>query len=513
MDKLSNMKNILPVNAGLLLCIFIVAVRVTAQGQAPVFTAPPPPEPFDVSSMVHAGVEEEFSLLDQESSPTALSFNTDGSKLFILGTIGIPVVEYSLTTPFDVSTAVYAGAAEEFSVSTQENSPTGLAFSTDGSKLFIIGTAGDAVVEYTLITPFDVSTAVYAGAAEEFSVAAQETSPQDLAFSTDGSKMFVIGSFDDAVVEYTLITPFDVSTAVYAGAAEEFSIAAQESFPTGLAFNTAGSKLFIIGVDDDAVVEYTLSTPFDVSTAVYAGAAEEFSMNAQEKTPSSLAFTTDGSKLFIAGTSGFAVVEYDLESVISYAENSTALVIDVDANDGAGGATDTSVNYSLSGPDAALFVINANGVITFNTSPNFEAPVDADEDNAYDITIVAANTTDMAELRIIVSITNVADTPIFINASPSSIDYAENSTALVIDVDANDGAGGTAGGERSMRTSDGLCMDAQGTNSSSYTSTQRCWASSVVFWSTFRGDDASACTCMVTVLEPASRSHDNASAQ
>jgi hypothetical protein len=43
---------------------------------------------------------------------------------------------------------------------------------------------------------FDVSTAVFV---DSFSVSAQETSPQGIAFNTDGTKMFIVGFNGDDV--------------------------------------------------------------------------------------------------------------------------------------------------------------------------------------------------------------------------------------------------------------------------------------------------------------------------
>jgi hypothetical protein len=51
-----------------------------------------------------------------------------------------------------------------------------LAFNNDGTKMFIVGDTGDDVNEYTLSTGFDVSTASYS---QNFSISAQETSPQE----------------------------------------------------------------------------------------------------------------------------------------------------------------------------------------------------------------------------------------------------------------------------------------------------------------------------------------------
>ncbi len=214
--------------------------------------------------------------------------------------LGGPFASTGGGTPFDVSTASFV---DSFSVSAQEAIPQGLAFNTDGTKMFVVGNNGDDVNEYTLTTGFDVSTASFV---DSFSVSAQEANPTGLAFSADGTKMFVTGSSGDDVNEYTLTTAFDVSTASFV---DSFSVATQETTPTGLAFNTDGTKMFVTGSGGDAVNEYTLTTAFDVSTASF---VDSFSVATQETSPQSLAFNTDGTKMFVVGSSGQDVNEYTI---------------------------------------------------------------------------------------------------------------------------------------------------------------------------------------------------------
>jgi hypothetical protein len=241
---------------------------------------------FDVST---ASFVDSFSVAAQETNPTGIAFNTDGTKMFIVGSSGDDVNEYTLSTRFDVSTASFV---DSFSVAAQEESPYGIAFNTDGTKMFIVGSSGDDVNEYTLSTGFDVSTASFV---DSFSVSSQETDPLGIAFNTDGTKMFIVGFNGQDVNEYTLSTGFDVSTASFV---DNFSVSAQDTNPRGIAFNTDGTKMFIVGNTGDDVNEYTLSTGFDVSTASF---VDSFSVSSQETSPEGIAFNTDGTKMFIVG--------------------------------------------------------------------------------------------------------------------------------------------------------------------------------------------------------------------
>jgi hypothetical protein len=68
--------------------------------------------------------------------------------------------------------------------------------------------------------------------------------------------MFMLARDTNSVYKYTLTTAFDVSTASYASVS--FDVSAQESSCQGLAFDTTGTKMFVVGDTGDAVHEYTL---------------------------------------------------------------------------------------------------------------------------------------------------------------------------------------------------------------------------------------------------------------
>jgi len=269
------------------------------------------PDTFDISTAIHIATSEEFSVAAQEGVPEGMSFNSDGTKMFVIGSEGDAVLEYVLPIPFDVSTAK-SDLVVEFSVAAQDSVPTAMSFNNDGTKMFVIGSEGDAVLEYVLSTPFDVSTADSL-VVEEFPVVSQENEPTGMSFNADGTKMFVIGSERNTVVEYDLSTAFDVSTATHAGTLEEFSVANNVSEPTGMRFNNEGTKMFVLDDARGAIVEYLLLTAFDVSTAIYTGAVEELSVFSQENSPRSITFNNDGSKMFVIGSERDVVIEYEIK--------------------------------------------------------------------------------------------------------------------------------------------------------------------------------------------------------
>jgi DNA-binding beta-propeller fold protein YncE len=99
---------------------------------------------------------------------------------------------------------------------------------------------------------------------------------------------------------------WNVTTAVYL---QEFSVAAKETSPQCVFFKPDGLKMYIIGSNGRTVDEYNLGTAWKVTTAVY---LQEFSVAAKEISPSGVFFKSDGLKMYTIGSDGDSVDEYDL---------------------------------------------------------------------------------------------------------------------------------------------------------------------------------------------------------
>ena len=257
-----------------------------------------------------------------------MAFSNNGAKMFVIGSQNEAIYEYTLSTPFKLSTATYNGNPETFFLPT--TFPTGMAFSNDGAKMFVAGDGADNIHEYTLTTPFDVSTASHV---DSLHVYAQETEPQGVAFSNDGAKMFVVGDDGKDISEYALTTPFNVTTATFANFT--FSVSGQDTEPEGMAFSNDGAKMFVVGNFGNAIYEYTLTTPFDLSTASHAGPEEKFSVAGQDENPSGMAFSNDGAKMFVVGNADNDINEYTLSSVYPIVSDAAVLArVTSDTRDG-----------------------------------------------------------------------------------------------------------------------------------------------------------------------------------
>lgn len=282
----------------------------------------------------------------QEIILMSVSFSSDGTRMFILGQTNDAIIEFPLSTAWDVTTTgsetarysvgfaqtlptglfinsegsrfVICGDTNDdsdqfvmggFIVSDQDTAPAGLFFKTDGTQMYMLGDGSNNVTEYALSTAWDTGTATYT---HDSSPALADNAPSGISFKPDGTRMYIIGGTTDSVYEYSLSTAWNVTTLTLV---RNFSVAGQETNPGGMYFKPDdGTKMYVCGNTPTGgqVHEYSLSTGWDISTASF---VQTFSVSSQESSPEGVSFKSDdGTKMFIAGWDSDAVHEYSLST-------------------------------------------------------------------------------------------------------------------------------------------------------------------------------------------------------
>lgn len=253
-----------------------------------------------ITSWIYSGKTK--SVIGEESNATGLFFRADGLKMYVNGTTGDDVNEYTLSTAWDITTATFVTV---FSTAAQDSAPNDIFFKPDGLTMFVMGNATDTVYQYTLGTAWSVATASYAS--KSFSVTTQEATPTGLWFKSDGTVMYVVGTTADTVFQYTLSTAWDVSTASYGGIF--YSVATQESSPVQVNLSADGLKMWLLGSTGDDIWEYNLGTAWNVSTAT---PVNNFYIGFQEAVPQGLFIdSTEPNRVYMVGSTSDAIYQYN----------------------------------------------------------------------------------------------------------------------------------------------------------------------------------------------------------
>jgi hypothetical protein len=238
----------------------------------------------------------------QETLPTSVIVdNSFGTNMWIVGSFNDRVYQYTLSSPWDVSTATYA--SKSFLLSSQDTSAQDIVFDSSYSVMYMIGATTASIYQYNM-TSYDVSTASYASLS--YSVGSQESAPTALAIQPNGANVYVVGSTNKTVYQYNLGTAGNIATASYT--TRSFSVVSPDTAPTGLQFSTAGTTMWVVGNTADKVYQYTLSEAWNISTASYVGF---FYVGDQNSNAHGLYVNISQLKAWVVGQSPVSVVQYN----------------------------------------------------------------------------------------------------------------------------------------------------------------------------------------------------------
>ena len=218
--------------------------------------------PYDITT-AKSGVDSKVLTLFHDIGSTGDSrrygfrFNNDGTKLYAVGYNSDRVEQFSLSTAYDITTYSSDGylSLSSFSIPYCHN----IIWNNNGTKFYTVDTSNDDVNEFSVSTAYDVTSTVTE--LNEFYVGSQESSPEDIAFNSDGTKMFICGSAGDDINVYDLTTGFDTSTASF-----DTNYNVGSTGVRSMCFSPDGTKLMVADSNSDVIYYYTLSTAFDLST-------------------------------------------------------------------------------------------------------------------------------------------------------------------------------------------------------------------------------------------------------
>lgn len=239
-----------------------------------------------------------LSYADANLTNRGLFFRPDGTRVYYISTTGTKSVQQrTLSTPWNISSA--SGGATIAINSEVSGTASGLAFKSDGASMYVLNGSSGIVYQYTLSTPWDVSTATYAS--KSFNIRYFGTANAfNILFNTTGSELFVYDSERNIpVIVYTLGTPWDIATATFT----RLGMAGASDSQLGSCFSSDGLKLFTIS-QDEVVREYSLASAYNPSVRVtvlnYTGKALLTGLAVKQvPTDTSVAITLQNSVVYV----------------------------------------------------------------------------------------------------------------------------------------------------------------------------------------------------------------------
>lgn len=292
----------------------------------------------------------------KDTDPRGMTFNGTGSKVYFVGRQNAKVYSYDLSTNYDLTTATFN---QSYSFTNADaDQPESISWNDTGSKMFTIDQA-DYLVEFTASTNYDISTLSFSHSEP---IVNQDFTPKGMAWKPDGTKFYMVGQENSDLYEYSVSTAYDASTL---GFQKSANVGTEDTNPTGIAWNDTGSKLFLAGSENDNLYEYTLSTDYDISTLSYSRSVD---VSSEDGSVDDVQWDPNGLWVYQVGSSSDSIYQYggggygevlvewgaptDLSSwdlaTFQRTLNSETVEIDVEQDDGTNEFSDIGQNFDIS---------------------------------------------------------------------------------------------------------------------------------------------------------------------
>lgn len=185
-----------------------------------------------------------------------------GEKLYIFSISNNSIYQYSLTTPYDISTAVF----DSFFIGMGYNLDQ-FCITNNGRSMYVRRDPYTTISKYSLPTPYLLGGATYSSASPV--VTGVDTGVYGIYSSSDESRIFFTGSENDKVYQLNVDPPGTISSGVIQ--ASTIDLSALDNYPRSVVVSPDGTKIFVLGFDSSKVHGFTLATPFELSSYSYDG--------------------------------------------------------------------------------------------------------------------------------------------------------------------------------------------------------------------------------------------------
>jgi len=252
------------------------------------------------------------------------TFSHDGTKLFVTGHApNKSVVAYSLSTAWDVSTASYHAA---FDPSETSGTLHKALFNANGTKMILmhqgsnssasIAQGGTGLYEYTLSSAYDLTSTITFIDGYSLSTSGSITQPYDGGFNADGTRLFVLNYSGNTIVQFNLSTGFDVST--ISTTSNSYDHSSQSTDFRSFAINPAGTKLFCLAFTNGVIHEFGLTSGSDASTISYTSntytSNSSFGTTPYMGNSDGITFSPSGHKMYVFANTASKLFQYSTTS-------------------------------------------------------------------------------------------------------------------------------------------------------------------------------------------------------
>jgi len=243
----------------------------------------------------------------------SVNIGDSGSKMYLASNQAgdnQSIYQYTLSTPYDVTTASYASISFPDPVS---GDIRGMDFKSDGTTWIRCSdqTGNKKFYQFDCGTAWNISTS--GSSVGDYDYSGTQSGGKTCIWGNSGTQ---VSSIDDYAVIYSYDTSaYDVSTCSPNG--ESFDCATFDDAPRALQWNSNGTKMYYLGSLYDKIYTIACSSAWDISSGTH-NSADDVDVSGETTAPQGLAIEAGEvtpSYFYVgSGSSPYNVYEYELQA-------------------------------------------------------------------------------------------------------------------------------------------------------------------------------------------------------
>lgn len=246
----------------------------------------------DLSTYTFEGFGHTYNFSSTTDTVSCLYTTPDGLHVFMCSQDRHTIESYDLTSPWDTTTMSYVSSTD---VNYSSQALAGMSFASGGTKLYVSWVNG-TIGQYDLSTPYDLSTISLVTTSD---ISAQASNIGGLFTKANGTKLYVLNYGDSTIYQYSLSTPYDLSTLSYDSVSYNVNTAIGAMYPgfSDISFSKNGTTLYVTdSVYSSSIYAFTLSTAWDITTA---SLTTSRNVATEDYRPSALSISSSGDHMLM----------------------------------------------------------------------------------------------------------------------------------------------------------------------------------------------------------------------
>ena len=252
------------------------------------------------------------------SAPSAMALNSDGSRLYVANSGSVTVSVIGIDTATDTYERIDANPSIFSKDIAVGWAPSALALSPDGTRLYVANRLTSTVSVVSIDTATDTYQRIDANPSIFSRDIAVGWSPTALALTADGTRLYVANSASNTVSAINIDTASNTYQRIDANPSIFSRDIAVGLAPSALALNPDGTRLYVAnsGSNTVSLIDVTDDGFETVDTDPTASGTQSLFVGS---TPTSVVVSADGSKVYVALSSDMVAVIDAATNVVSLA--------------------------------------------------------------------------------------------------------------------------------------------------------------------------------------------------